>query len=280
MSFLDVELPENFEKPEVEAAPEPTEAPKDLEVKDTTPETTKEPLDLDKLESFKLNGKDWTRKEFQDAILRREDYTRKTMELSEARKYVDNFDIDLQYVMKNPKLLDEMRKVYPANYVAAAERILERLHGQPQENNQPNAREVNPLKGELDEIKGELNQWRQDKHQAEVTKIETWLDNQYQTLSKKYPFADAEIVSARATLLSDKRTEITDNVLDKLFKQSNEEIKTRFDKVYKEQVSKQLSTGARGKDTGSGGGIPGQAPIEPKTLKEAKAAMLKDLGVS
>lgn len=283
-----VELPDNLGQQT--SAPDTTsEAPEghapETVSKAGQPEATDSPtkselLDLDKLERFRFQGKEWSAKDLRNAYLMREDYTRKTQALSkereaitEAAKYRDNFDTDLQSVIANPKLLDQMRSVYPKEYVAVAEKILGRL-----ERPQLTPKETDP---EFQQLKGELAEWRREREEQEVKNVETWLDTTYQKLSTKYPDANSELVTARAEAASKQGTQITEAVLDKLFKQSHAEtlgLKSKWEKATKDKATKQIKTGAEGRDIGPGGGIPGSAPRGFKTIKEATSAFLQDIG--
>lgn len=275
-----VELPDDLGK-ETTEAPEATETNTDLTLeagakKADLPKTTPELADLDKLESFRFNGRDWTPKELKSAYMAQQDYTKKTTELAETRKYVDNFPSDLKTVLQDPTRLEEFKRVYPKDFVLAAERALQNLRSN------PNAPQTTPkpddeLSKTVAEIKSDLSEWKQAQHKAEVQKIQSWLDNTYESLSKTYPYANHDAVSARAEVMSNQGNKITKEVLEKLFKQNDGEIKTRFEELYKEKVNKQLSTASKGKETGSGGGVPAQAPRGFKTIKEATKAFLEDV---
>lgn len=291
-----VELPENLGQPAPEA-PVTESAPEGAEPKDSAPEgakelstsqepnTPKETLDIDKLESFRFAGRDWTPKDLKNAYLMREDYTRKTQEVAEARKYADNFSVDLQTVIQNPDLIAKLRAVYPKAYVDVAERVLAyRAQQQGTQQVTPNQNANDPLhkitqwQQQVDNKLSKIDQWEAHQQQVEIKGIESWLTSQYETLSKKYPLANGEVITARAQVLSDSGNEITEKVLDRLFKQNDEETKAHYEKVYKEKVTKQLEAGSKSKDVGAGGGVPGNAPKGLKTFKEAREAMIKDLG--
>lgn len=290
MGLEDVQLPDNFDSTPADSGTEI--APSDgaqggdeqVSRQAATPEATENKyLDLDKLERFRFGGRDYTPKELKGAILRHEDYTKKTTELSEARKYSENFTQDLQTVIDNPARFADFRAVYPKAYVEAAQKILDRVRGQGQPKDQANPgeqsadprvnREVSSLKEQFAEIQKRLEA-------QEVEKTQAWLDNQYSTLSKKYPHADSEVVTARAEAANAQGVEITDKVLDKLFKAHHAEVTARWEKVYKEKVNEQAKAGARARDIGTGGGTPGNAPRKLRTLKEAEAAMLADIAAT
>jgi hypothetical protein len=243
----------------------------------TRPETAKgnEPLDLDKLERFRFAGREWKPKDLHNAYLMREDYTRKTQELSEARKYADNFAADLRTVTKEPGRFEEFKRLYPTEYVELAQKYLDagKLPG-PQGTVQPTPSQ-DPKVAELYD---KVAKWEQAQQENEVRQIQSWLDNQFSTLTKKYPFANSELVNARAEVAARQGTKITEEVLDKLFKACDQEIKTKWEEHYKGKVNQQLETGKKARDMGPGGGTPSAAPRTPKTIKEATRMALEDLG--
>lgn len=276
-----VELPDNIgETPAVEStAPAGSEATQSLESKvsesTTTPEATKSPLDLDKLEKVLFQGKEWTPKELKSSLMAHQDYTRKTIELSEARKYVDNFEIDLERVRRDPALMQQFRAVYPKQFADAAERLLQTGKSE-NANPVPGTQSTAPQDKDLTEIKAQWAELKKSQEEAEAQKLGAWLEGTMKTLETKYPIMNPvlqEVVYARAKYLADRGTDITDKVLDKLCKQVSDEVTPLWEKRYKEKVDKQLEVGSKGKDMGSGGGVPGSAPKGHKTMKEARAAL-------
>jgi hypothetical protein len=80
---------------------------------ESTPQTVAE---LDKLEKFKFEGQEYTPQELKNAILRQSDYTRKTQEFSQERRFYDNLQADLRSVRSNPALAAEFRRTYPEKF--------------------------------------------------------------------------------------------------------------------------------------------------------------------
>lgn len=274
-----VELPENLGTPPVESPSGDLGSGGDSSNKvsnDSQEPKIPEPTDLDKLERFRFEGREWNRKDFKNAYLMREDYTRKTQELSEARKYSDNFHHDLKTVIANRDRFEEFKKLYPKEYVDRAEEILRQMA--PNTPGVAPKQEVDPLRKELDGIKSQLEGWKKEKEETEITQINAWLDNQYQILSKKYPLANTEVITARAEVAASKGNKIDASALEKLFKRNDEEIKAKWEEHYKGKVNKQINAGKEAKDIGSGGGIVGGAPKNFKTIREATAGFLADIG--
>jgi GTP-dependent phosphoenolpyruvate carboxykinase len=61
--------------------------------------------DLDSVDRFRFAGREWTRDELQKSILMQNDYTRKTQEISETRKYYEHLQSDLPKVLRDPSRL-------------------------------------------------------------------------------------------------------------------------------------------------------------------------------
>lgn len=253
---------------------------------DNATELTKETLDLDKVERFRFQGKEWTAKEMRDAYMMRADYTRKTQELADTRRYAENFDADLRSVIKDRNLLAEFKRIYPKSYIQTAESILERLSPTvrtPQTENQNQSHDPKELDRMLNErlspVLDKVSAWEKAQYQSEVQRIGSWLDNQYERLSKKYQYADPEVITSRADLAHKNGVKVDGALLEKLFKANNTEIESRWSKLQESKVNKQIGANNRAKDIGPGGGVPGGAPKGFKTVREATQGWLKDLGV-
>lgn len=250
-------------------------------------------LDLDKLERFRFENRELTPKELKRALLRQEDYTRKTQDLSKERQtveqsqkefnwYARNFQADLPRVLKNPALLKEMAKHYPAEWVQRAEEITKSLSQRGTETNAPKVEDA-PWKTEIEALK----EWKGDLEskiqEANAAKADSLLDSWYSKLEPKYPEADVESVTNRAKLVAQKLEsqrppeQFTEEHLERIFKADHEAREERYAKKYRAKVEEQKGASLKAKDNGAGGGIPGQAPIKARTIKEATAQYLKDL---
>lgn len=238
-------------------------------------------VDLDKLERFRFNGREWNPKDLRNAQLRHEDYTRKTQEVAEARKFADNFVYDLQTVLRDRSKLEEFQRIYPKEYVQIAQGILSSLPSQPQAVTPTAKSALDPAMAErLSRMENQFTTLMQQTEKAQVEQIQSWLDNQFDVLGRKYPFADPEVIDARAELAARNGTQITADVLEKLFKQHDEQMKERkssWDKAVKEKQNQQIQAGKKAKDMGTGGGTPGGAPKAARTIKDATKLALKDL---
>lgn len=237
--------------------------------------------DIDKLERFRFEGKEWEPKALKASLLRNEDYTQKTQALSQERKqfeqsqkefdwYRNNFEKDLPKVLENPALLEELQKHYPEHFVKLAQAALSRFPqtGTPQP--------TNDLEKQVKELLNWRGEIQTEIQKANDLKADAMLDTWYSELSKKYGEADSEVVTNRAYLIAEKLQgqkppqEFTREHLERIFKADHESREKRYSEKYRTKVEEQKRTGSKGKDTGGGGGIPGSAPAnQPKTIKEA-----------
>lgn len=227
--------------------------------------------DLDKLEKFRFEGREWTPKDLRKAYLRQQDYSQKTAELAKTREYVDNFPADLQRVIQDRKLLTRLSEVYPAEYVERAKEIIaaiDQRHPQSEPGNEQQP-QVDPRVQALEE---KLQRWEQVQEAMETEKISSWLNTEYERLSKKYPDADPDLVTAYARYASDNKVKVTGEVLERLFKQVDDRTRERYDARRRTQNTAQLTAGKEGRDIGAGGGAPIPAPKKYKTIKEASEA--------
>ena len=289
MAAFGVELPDNINEihaadpaptPEkVEAAPTPEKPAEEL--------TTKEIVELEKLEKFKFNGQELTLKDLQNQILMRKDYTQKTQELGEARKFVDNFDIDLDKVIANPSLMKQFKGIYPASYVEKAERILKMAWKATPQTGQTTPAQGAPAALELpQEILAKLNKidmvekWmngqEQERQTARQSVIETQLDEWFKDLSTKYQFADPDAVLTKAQAFADAGHKIDKEVLDKIFAEKDGHYQKAWAANQQQKQKQQLKVGAQAKESGKGGDVPSEAPKEAKTLKDIRKNLLKE----
>lgn len=222
-------------------------------------------LDLDKVEKFKFGGKEMTREQLKNSMMMHSDYTKKTQSVSEVKKYIDNFHIDLERVIENPNLAGEFKKVYPKEFHRYMDYLV-RQDAKPKEQSQGDP-----------ELREELNQIKNYMHQEQVKAKEAELDSIFTRLSPKYPDAIEDVVMARAQVLIDQGHEPTNEFWEKLFKSSHEQISKRFEDRKNKTLQDQRAANQRGRGPGIGGGTPGQAP-KRLTMKEATEHAIRDLG--
>lgn len=221
-------------------------------------------VDLDKLERFRFSGQDFTRDDFQkkwkemeSGNLRHSDYTKKSQEVSEARKYADNFDADLQAVIDNPQLIEQLKQIYPANYVAVAERVLNRVGDK---NEVAGTAPAPKLPPEMEQALGEIREWKKGVQEQTIAATKSQLDSEHDRLGKKYPYADPDVVDVRVQHALDKGEKVTrenlGKILENAYKMHHEAVESRIKLQSKAKVEEQVKAGREARDVGAGGAIP------------------------
>lgn len=228
---------------------------------------TPEIVDLDSVEKFKYQGQEMTRQQLHESTLRYQDYTRKSQQLAEDRKYNENLYYDLDSVRNNPALAEKFRSVYPKSFHKHLDHILSQTSGKS---------ETSAQKGFDPDFVDRFNRMEQRIQEREIEAINSELDSKFGRLSKQYPLADEEAVVARAQSLVEKGQELNDRTWDALWKSVHERNQKLMDKIYAEKVTQQKTLNQKNKDVPSGGGTPIQGRKEARTIKEASELALKD----
>lgn len=254
---------------------ENTEVNESIESTQEGSQTAEQPsqiFDLDSAEKVKFEGREWTRDELKSAYMMQSDYTKKTTALAEERKYYDNLWHDVEKVKANPSLIDQFKSVYPQSFHKALEYLDLKTAAQPQAQPQQPQNVNQDLMKRFEAIE---NDFKENKVKA----INAELDAKFDSLSKKYTLADEEAVLARAQSMLDKGTKLTDQVWDQLWKSVHDRNQQIADKYYQSKVKQQSEANAKGKDIASGGGIPGNAPVKARSIKEATEMLFKSGGL-
>lgn len=240
---------------------------------------TKQPelTDLEKLERFTYQGREMTPKDLQSAMMMQADYTRKTQEIAQERKYYDALADDLKSVRENPALAQEFRKIYPEKFHGYLEYA---LNGATQQQQQPGQQlqqqtQVQPQvpKEFMDRFQKLESAWSQQ----EVEKAQAQLDSIFDKYSKKFDMADERTVLATAQQLHGAGTKLDEATWEKIFKADHDRHMERFQAYYKTKQTNQLEANRKARDAGPGGGTPGQAPVK-RTFDEATKAAIQELG--
>ena len=208
-------------------------------------------LDLDRLDKFTFQGREYTPEELHKAILRQQDYSAKTQELAQKRKTLHHESPgvteqmllqDLEAVRRNPELADTFREKWPETF----HRYLGDILGETPDNNRasndddaPMSREVKSLRAEIaklqkklarvDEIDQRFESERQqmaDKKLAEV----------YGNLSSKYPLASEDSVTARANAAIEAGMPITEGLIERFFRLEHERLERIATERHKARV--------------------------------------------
>lgn len=266
-----------------------------LDTKNGTPETTPQgnkqvetDLELDRLDRFKFRGQELTPEELDRAILRQQDYTRKTQELAAKSKFQTNLKADLEHVRANPELAERFKKVYPAEYHEYLDLVLSQSEQSGQVDEQDlsemSTKELMALKKEIQALKAKVS--RVDDidevfKEREREAADKHLDNIFQKFSDKFPYAIEDTVLNKAQALLDLNRDnpnfkLTEAAWERLFKQSNDEHFKTFEAKYRSQVENQLKKSEKASDSAPGGSAVGRAP-KKWTFNDAEQAVIQEL---
>lgn len=241
-------------------------------------------FDLGTVEKFRYKGKEYSRDEFDQGYMRMADYTRKTQEYAQNRKFWDNLSVDLENVKSNPALVDQFKRVYPAQFHAFLRYVEQAKNqdpasGAPAQAQQPQSQGLDPrVEARIAAIENTFNE-------REVQAADAQMDALFDKLRPKYPFADEEAILARAQNFvaqwkqdnPGQKPNISAKQWEEMWKVSNDRVKSVAEKQYMTQVKGQVDANRKGADVKPGGGIPGQAPRHAKTIKEATQMALQDI---
>lgn len=260
--------------------PETSSTQEVTESSDNAPETANTPqeiVELEALERFRYGGKEWTPKELNGAILRQSDYTKKSQEIAEERKYYSALRQDLDAIRANPSLVDKFKQIYPEKfwdylgYVLPANQMAQLKQGQQQQ--------LDPqLKKDLEDLKAMRGEWEKEREEASYARLESVT----QKMSEKYPLADEMKIISQVSLMLDelkaegKKANLNDKFWDDVWKQSHEDNRRKAEGYFSKQAKNQVAANQRGRDSGVSGNIPGAAPSKPRTIEEASELALRD----
>ncbi len=296
------QFPSNSETPAPDTQETAPESPTVEAGAEKQPETPQEIADLAKLQKFLLDGKEYTVEELKKERMRLQDYTRKTQELAEERrkhqesaKYETNLPKDLEVLWEQPWRAEEFRKLYPSGFHHLADRIERLYKANPGQWSTSEAREDRGQTDQRDSqvdieqlIERKVSERLKPLEEKEAREQEKLylaeMDATETRLMQKYKFANKAEVYALAEYLSNgdennpegKELEAAD--WEKIFKDSHERQVAMIKQAQSENFNQQKAANQKLKDVASGGGVPGEAPVVPKNLKEAKDMFLKTLG--
>lgn len=264
-------------------SPQASEPSIDSAQTDSTQTAAEQPIEIDNPDRYRYQGR--SLKDWENGYMRQSDYTQKTTQIAQERKYYDNLSVDLDRVRSNPHLAEQFRSIYPEKFHGYLRYVLENSTQSPQS---PNAQSMTQSQyARLDpNMEMRINQLEKNFRDREVAAISAELDNKFRTLGQKYPFADEEACVARGQALLAKMREadplnpnvrISDKQWDAIWKGVHDRNYKISDTNYKKQVQAQVQANRKSSDVGRGGGNPGQAPRQFKTVKEATAAALQDI---
>ena len=230
--------------------------------------------ELDSLERFKFDGREWTPQELKNAYLMQSDYTKKTEQLANVRKeheFYENLTADLAKVKADPSLMAEFQRVYPKKFHSFLEYVTSReASSVSKDMGKPSQALDSDIMREFKEMKAMI-------YEDKVKSFEAQIDAKVNSLSKKYPFATEDAALSRAEALIRQGEKLTDQAWERIFSSIHERNKKAWESNQKEMVTKQKAAHAKGKDVPPGGGIPADAPRKFKNFKEATEAAIQEL---
>lgn len=243
--------------------------------------------DLDKLDKIRYNGKVYTGAEFAKLFKQRTDngmtlekYKEKEKAMTEERKYISALKYDLPKLKANPALIDEFKRVYPAEYHDYLD-LIEAKSAAAQSAEQPAAAQS------VEQKQVEQQSWKQDPEFKEILKsfqeqkveaARTQVNTVFDKMAAKYPYADdswvanrvaAEREQMRAANPGLKVDGLDEKLVEKYFKESSLGFETRAKEYNAKLFNAQKTASEKAKGPGSGGGVPGGAPKVAKSIAEA-----------
>ncbi len=294
---IDQSTESGSEAPEGQSAPDNNEVAYEKGVKlsekiNQDPEvlTKSQVAQLEKLEKVRYNGKVISgkelAKELKEGTLRLSDYTKKTQEIAQERKFYDALPHDLQKLRDNPELASEFRKVYPAKFHAYLD-ILESkgINAATQAVEQQDQKlDQEPQKADWKqdpELKEMFNSFQEQRLETARVQVNTMFDK----LVAKYPDADDSWVAGRVQAEREqirqqspgqKLPPLDEATVEKHFKESQMAFEKRAAAWNAKRFQAQKSASDKAKGPGAGGGIPGGAPKQVRTIKEATELAMAD----
>lgn len=232
--------------------------------------------ELEKMERFKFEGREWTPEDLKAAIMRYKDYTKKTQALAKEResveserKFYENLSFDIQAVLSNPSLVGKFLEVYPEKFHKYLKEAFQKTPGQSTGQRDQSA-------GTPDvELLSRLQKLEKTLHDQEVAKQESYIDTQVEKLSKKYPNALPKVVLASIHDKYLRGEELTEEDWERAFEESEKEMTELLAKRYGEKVKAQGKANEKARDVEAGGGTPSSAPKKITSFKEAREAAIK-----
>lgn len=231
-------------------------------------------VDLAKYNRVKIGDQELTREQLQRERMFQSDYTKKTQEMAQERKYNSNLQADLLAVAKNPALASEFRRVYPAKYHGYLSVIQQQNGAANQSQSNVNPQQIEMLAQKLEAIEAERMEERVSQKSVEI-------DSAFSKYQSKFPLStpngDETYVLTRAQALIESGAKLDTRAWEKIFKDAHSHFESAYKGYYKTTNNNQKAAHVRGKDMAAGGGIAGAAPRAPRTLKEATKNALQDL---
>lgn len=245
-------------------------------------------VDLDGLDKFVFQGKEFTPEELTKSVLMQRDYTKKSQEVAKERKFMENLRYDLLEVRREPKLVEKFKEIYPENYHELVDVFLSNSTktGESKHRPQEDAESLDdPLVlKKLSEMENKIKEYDERVREERIAAEDAKLDAVFKTFGVKYDLADPDAVILKAQRLLEMNQDvpgfyITDKHWEKLFKQDHTARESYYSEREKKRLEEQVKKGERAADTGAGGQAVGRER-KRMTFDEATERMIQDLGGS
>lgn len=240
---------------------------------------------LDPNAKYKHEDLEFTASELRSMVMRQQDYTRKTQEIAEERKFHSALQADIENVRRDPRLVAEFKRIYPQKYHSYLKYA---SSGSQTPSNETQATQ-NPK--ELLEQMLQEHPVIQELNNMKLSQAEKEVNEAFGKYNQQYPLADDRVVAAFAEQLmiqkqqmayqtgdDPNKIKITDGEWNKLFKFASDDQEKRFNTHYKTKFEKQKEASKSLKETPAGGVPPGHRPREARTIREATQMFREDLG--
>jgi hypothetical protein len=222
---------------------------------------------LDSLSEFEFQGEKWTPDRFQEVVKGYKTLSEQQKQSHAEDRYWSNLDTDIDSVLADPSLAEKFKSIYPQKFHRVLERELAKIKKQ----------EPGQVPAIPKEYLSKVDRLEQMLQQQAIEAANAKLDATLPKLYEKYPMANEDQVLARAEAFLSQGGKLSDQVWERLAKESHEAQSKKADAFYKKQLQSQLDKGLAGKDAPSGGQAPGKAPSKPRTFDEAQKAMIEHL---
>lgn len=241
-----------------------------------SPQTLADLVDLSKYERVKLGDREMSRDELQRGIMFQSDYTKKTQEIAQERKYFDNLQQDLLKVSQHPALATEFRRIYPSKFHGYLDLAVREANGAAS-GQKTVGQNQNAQDPRLEELFTTVKSLQSERYEEKVSQASQEIDTMISKLQPKYPLADESRVLAKVQSALSNGETMDAAKWERIFKEAHAHYEKAYKDYYKTINNNQKAAHVRGKDIAAGGGVPSGAPNMPKTLKDATKLALDNL---
>jgi hypothetical protein len=188
-------------------------------------------------------------------------------------------------VIKNPELMNSFSGIYPKQYVETLKLMMGQVGAKEATGQSQQTTELpEEVTRRLASVEERFEAMDKQAKEVETRAAEAELDRIFDPLTKKYPFADEQAVTARAQMIAERAKQegqsldINAAFFDKLFQEQHERNLKAYEQITKQKITEQKQAASLAKDLGRGGDVQGAPAKQMRSMKEAREAMLNDFG--